>query len=470
MLIRFTCLMLLCISFVVVPTSAGAQEEIFEFRQWASSATATSQYGEDGWSAMQASGAPNTFGCGDLATSWASELSTGQDQLTLMYEVPVVPTEVNIHQSFNPGAITEIELILADSRGTVAVPNSADPGTPCPGVWHIALPEDTAPVNGVIITLDQTITGDWNEIDAVELVGTIKAGEKVEFWASSASATSQYGNVSWSALQITGKANTTECGDITTAWSSSSSSTGQDSLTALFPYAVIASQVDIYQTYNPGAITGVELILADESQVMVENSADPGTPCPGVFSLPITEERPVIGVVIHVDQTITQNWNEIDAVQIKGTLSGDLMRQWASGASATSQATDAERSASQATGAPNATECGDYAEAWASAMETGQDQLTLTYSTPVFPTQITVYQTNMPGAITGIELVLADGSGTIAVPDSADPNTDCPGVFRLDLSEDIAPVNGVLITVDQTITGGQNQIDAVELVGRPAPQ
>jgi hypothetical protein len=469
MLIRISFFLLLCLSLVVVPSSTEAQVETFESRQWASIATATSQYGDTGWNAMQASGAPNSVGCGDIATAWASESSTGQDQLTLMYDLPVVPTEISVYQTYNPGAITGIELILADGSGTVALPDSADPGTGCPGVWHVAVPEAIAPVNGVIITLDQTITGSWNEIDAVELIGSISVDQDVKLWASSASATSQYGNGSWSAQQATGAANTTECADFITAWASASM-TGQDSLTAMFPYAVMATQVDIYETYNPGAITSVELILADQSQVVLENSADPGTPCPGVFSLPVTEEQPVMGIVIHLDQTITQNWNEIDAVRITGKLSAEVIRQWASGAEATSQYSDTEWSAAQATGAPNATDCGDLPTAWTSELATGQDKLTLTYSTPVIPTQVIIYQTNNPGAITGIELILADGSGTIAVPDSADPRTDCPAVFIVNLPADTAPVNGVIITIDQTITGERNEIDAVELVGKPAPQ
>ena len=466
MLIKRLGLVLLCLSLLALPTPAGAQEARLEFRQWAISATATSQYGESSWSAMQAAGEPDSFGCGDYLTAWASETSTGQDQLTLMYAQPVVPTGIRILQTYNPGAITGVELILADGSGTVAIPDSADPGTECGEAWHLDVPADIAPVNGVILTLDQTITGGWNEIDAVELIGTVAVGDPVELWASNAYATSQYGNTSWSALQVTGRADTPECGDNRTAWASESS-TGQDRLTALFPYAVIASQVDIYQTYNPGAITGVDLILLDGSQAPLENSADPGTECPGVFSLNITEQQPVIGIVIHVDQTSLNDWNEIDAVKITGTLSGEWLRQWAATAEATSAYGEVEYGAMQATGRPDATECGDSSRAWASESSTGQDQLTVTFGTPVIPAEVTVYQTYAPGAITGIEFVLADGSGTVPVPDSADPNTDCPDVFRLPVPDGFAPVNGVIISVDQTITESWNEIDAVELAGQP---
>ncbi|MBZ0277204.1 MAG: hypothetical protein K8I60_13735, partial [Anaerolineae bacterium] len=47
-------------------------------RQWASSATATSEYSSPNWSAAQATGAPDTNGCSDLSTAWASASSTGK--------------------------------------------------------------------------------------------------------------------------------------------------------------------------------------------------------------------------------------------------------------------------------------------------------------------------------------------------------------------------------------------------------
>ena len=53
------------------------------------------------------------------------------------------------------------------------VSNSADPGTTgCPGILTVNINwDDPAPVYGVIIHLDQGKIGNWNEIDAVELVG-----------------------------------------------------------------------------------------------------------------------------------------------------------------------------------------------------------------------------------------------------------------------------------------------------------
>ncbi len=171
----------LCLTSLWV-AGATAQEEGDPIRQWASSATATSEYSSDGWNAMQATGEPNTEECGDYRTAWASARSNGVDTLTVYFETPVYPTQVNIHQSYNPGSITGISLIAYESETTITVNNSADPGGPCPGVLTVNLLEaDELPlIIGVNIELDQREIGNWNEIDAVELVGYMDFAAELE--------------------------------------------------------------------------------------------------------------------------------------------------------------------------------------------------------------------------------------------------------------------------------------------------
>jgi hypothetical protein len=153
-----------------ISSSVFAQDTI---SQWAVSASATSEYGSDGWSATQATGEPDTDDCGDFGTAWASATSTGEDAITLFYEQAVIPTQINIYQTYNPGAISRVELFNSDTEVVLAVKKSNDkPGkTDCPGVFTLDIEATDQAVNGVILYLDQSVTGDWNEIDAVELVG-----------------------------------------------------------------------------------------------------------------------------------------------------------------------------------------------------------------------------------------------------------------------------------------------------------
>jgi hypothetical protein len=143
--------------------------------QWASGAEATSQYGEESWSAQQATGEPNVFMCGDSSSAWASADSLEKAELTLEFDDPVNALAIRIHQTYYPGSITQVALIDAETGDVVPLPNSADSPLPepCPRVFTVAVTGDDLPetVDGIVISVDQSIGGSWNEIDAVELIG-----------------------------------------------------------------------------------------------------------------------------------------------------------------------------------------------------------------------------------------------------------------------------------------------------------
>ena len=145
-----------------------------ELRQWASSASATSEFSNPNWAASQATGMPNTPECGDFVTAWASLSAIGVDSLTVMFDAAVIPTQINIYQTFNPGSIVSVMALPAAGGDPMPIPNSVDAlgNTSCPGVFTIDVPTGIPAINGVVINLDQSIGGSWNEIDAIELVGT----------------------------------------------------------------------------------------------------------------------------------------------------------------------------------------------------------------------------------------------------------------------------------------------------------
>lgn len=153
----------------VAGTGATEQTE-GEIRQWATSGTASTAYGTDSWSAMQATGAPDTDECGDYSTAWATETSTEVAWLRLEYATPVIPTEINIYESYNPDAVYMVDVEGAD--GTTYTVYEGDPTSEseCPGVLTITIDADV-PVSAVTVHIDQSDHTGWNEIDAVELVG-----------------------------------------------------------------------------------------------------------------------------------------------------------------------------------------------------------------------------------------------------------------------------------------------------------
>lgn len=140
-------------------------------RQWAVAATASSEYSSPDWSAQQATGAPDTMECGDTQTAWASYGADTVDWLEVTFATAVVPTEISVRETHSPGFVSKIE--VRDETGRYLTVWEGTPGAveQCPRVLTVQVSGVSVRVSAVRITLDQREGGDWNEIDAVELVG-----------------------------------------------------------------------------------------------------------------------------------------------------------------------------------------------------------------------------------------------------------------------------------------------------------
>ncbi|KXK48718.1 MAG: hypothetical protein H3C32_15610 [Anaerolineae bacterium] len=142
-------------------------------RQWAIEAAASTEYSAEGWSANQALGAPDSSGCRDQATAWASLEANDGEYLVVRFEQFVLPTQINVHVVHNTGTIANV--LVANSNFTdrfISVPNSAEGrGSPCPNIHSVNVTGIDFAVDSVIIVVNQAASGNWTEIDAVELVG-----------------------------------------------------------------------------------------------------------------------------------------------------------------------------------------------------------------------------------------------------------------------------------------------------------
>ena len=171
-----------------------------EIRQWASTATASSQYDANNWAASQATGNPDTLidYCGTMSSAWASYDGYSEEWIELSYDQAVIPLEINIMQTSAPNQVVQVEVIGTDgSYETVytSVPEKIIEG--CPYVLKVTADVDYE-VSGIKITIDQTVLEyPWNEIDAVELVGfPAAAGEEA---SAPPSATGNIDGVLWRA-------------------------------------------------------------------------------------------------------------------------------------------------------------------------------------------------------------------------------------------------------------------------------
>ncbi len=143
--------------------------------QWAIQATASSTYndaqGTAGWSANQATGVPNVDAFGDNGNAWTSKTpDSGIEWLDVKFPKSVYATEVRIRESFGSGAVIKVELF--DDQGTAHTAWAGNDPTTGLNYFLVKFPKTTFKTERVKITLATNVVPGWNEIDAVQLVGT----------------------------------------------------------------------------------------------------------------------------------------------------------------------------------------------------------------------------------------------------------------------------------------------------------
>lgn len=143
------------------------------------------------WGIEQLYGPPNTMNFGDYSTAWASASADGQDEwIIAQFENTVTPSELRIHETYNPGAVNKVSIFtplgneLVVWQGTDPTPQGSGGGIskiPLATIWQ---------TKKVKIYLDSKNVSGWNEIDAIGLVD--QSGEVQ--WTRHAEASSTYGS------------------------------------------------------------------------------------------------------------------------------------------------------------------------------------------------------------------------------------------------------------------------------------
>jgi len=145
--------------------------------QWGKSAEANSEFASPEWGAEQSAGIPDAPGCGDYQFAWASAASDSIATLEISFSTSVYPLEIVIHESYNPDQVVKVEVFDPETGGYYAVlqKNPVQVDRPCPYQLVIPVEGIEFKTNLVRITVDQSQLGlGWNEIDAVQLIGTIR--------------------------------------------------------------------------------------------------------------------------------------------------------------------------------------------------------------------------------------------------------------------------------------------------------
>jgi len=155
-------------------TGEGVDFRRFDFGRsdniiWAASATASSEKGSGafGWSAMRAAGTPNVEGCGNSPHAWtAVEEDMGEQWIELTYDQSVAAKAIRIHETFNTGFVTRIDVYDSSDNATEIWSGIED--TPCPGWFEVEL-DPAVTTRRVRVYVNTDVPG-INGIDAVGLV------------------------------------------------------------------------------------------------------------------------------------------------------------------------------------------------------------------------------------------------------------------------------------------------------------
>jgi hypothetical protein len=383
----------------------------------------------------------------------------------------------------------------------------------------------------VRIEINEPAVPGYNEIDAVGLKGAdgslqwaIKATASSHYGQTLATLLgAKPGPRSWSTAQVIGEPNTPLAGDFGTAWAPSTPDNGSEWLLVTFAAPLRGKAIEIHQSCGPGAITSVDLINASGQPFATLQAASGAAETrPGgivVLKLPFDSTDTVKQARINLDTKLVPGWNEIDAVAIRDQQDA---QHWAADARAstafggdhpagragagallehvadtvdkldsirgvlknrvviytsvgTSLASSASRqkgapwSPEQATGAPDTDAQGDFPTAWApKTFNTGAEWLRVDFAEPAPIGEVRVHDSNVPGAITSIAAVLANGTEVrmqLVPPEKREPGkpqivtAKCPKGATLNAQT-------ILITIDtKRAPNGWPEIDAVELVG-----
>lgn len=154
---------------------------------------------------------------------------------------------------------------------------------------------------------------------------------------------------------------------------------------------------------------------------------------------------------------------------IDATIIADPKGQWAVGATAGTQYGKTQYSPAQATGAPNISVAGNSPAAWCpESKSVGTDWLEVSFSKPVYATEVRVRQNDAAGAIVQVEVIEPNGTAHVwwegADPYGAAAKREIVW-FAVRVPKTNYLVAKVKITLNLAAVPGWKEIDAVQLVG-----
>lgn len=141
---------------------------------------------------------------------------------------------------------------------------------------------------------------------------------------------------SWSIRQIVGPPDTIGFGDFVTAWASASPDSGEEWVVVEFGSTANAVAVEIYETYNPGAVIRIAHVGIDGTEELLWQGVDPLANSllgGGIAKIAFSKQVRTRRIKIVLATGSHPGWNELDAVAL---IDDGGQRQWVTQAWASS--------------------------------------------------------------------------------------------------------------------------------------
>ena len=153
--------------YVINPDQADSERGEGPFQQWATSASASSEWWWEEYGALQATGPADVPSCSDDSRAWAPSAGGNDPEwLEVRYETTVYATGITVHETDLFGFVYRVDLI--DTNSTYHTVWTGADTSSCGTAFSITWDRTAYLVVGARI---HTRIDGWEEIDAVELSG-----------------------------------------------------------------------------------------------------------------------------------------------------------------------------------------------------------------------------------------------------------------------------------------------------------
>ncbi|MHC5115218.1 MAG: M12 family metallo-peptidase, partial [Planctomycetota bacterium] len=289
---------------------------------WASEVIGfTSQYGNNGFSAAQALGAPDVFTYGNDPLAWASANQNGSlEHITLGFGSLVYATGVTVRETLGNGFVTRVDVLDLDDQYQTVWTGGDPSAQGAPADFLIQWAQTSYLVKGVRIYVDTGATTGWEEIDAVQIHGVPGPNDE---WADHViDFSSEWSSTIFAATEALGAPDVLTYGNDANAWAPSSQDGTLEYLTVGFATPVFATGVTVRETWGNGFVYAIDVVDTSDQLHAIWSGTDPssaGAPAEFRINWPQTGYL-VKGVRVHVDTDASADWEEIDAVRLHGIL------------------------------------------------------------------------------------------------------------------------------------------------------